>query len=83
MAAGAAVRFWLPFVPPAMPRRISLPNKQVRDQFHGTPTAKSSLLLLHLLATVLGPERSPWLAAFEAGVGGIAVAEAGDRRGRV
>jgi hypothetical protein len=31
----------------------------------------------------VGPERSPWLAAFESGVGGIAVTATGDRRGRV
>ncbi len=36
-----------------------------------------------LREAAFGPERSPWLAAFESGVGGKAVTGADDRRGRV
>jgi len=41
---------------------------------------------LHISAlrnVAFGPELSPWLAAFESGVGSIAVTAAGDPRGRV
>ena len=40
-------------------------------------------LLSALQNVAIGPERSLWLAAFESGVGGIAVTAAGDRRDRV
>ena len=39
--------------------------------------------LLHRTLVAYGPERSPRLAAFESGVGGIAVTAVGDPRGRV
>jgi len=68
---------------PAAMKRISRPNPQVCDGLHGDSTAKDSLLLLRVRAAEIGPERSPWLAAFESGVGGKPVTAAGNRCGRV